>query len=170
VVPTTPRELGAVERLPRRIHRDGAFAVFADDGRPVELPADTTWRILIIGSDGEGRTTTLTALEKQWHREGRAAHRRFMSVDVDEGDTTHFVDDANTDVVVAIDPLTLRNSFDHWAHVVRRSRTGLLLGRSSVDHVDLLGAAPPPRPYAITPGRGEWVRHGHAMGIVQVTV
>jgi hypothetical protein len=170
VTPETPSPPRSVERLPRRLQHGGAFAVHADDGRAVELSPVDPWSVLIIGEPGSGRTTAMRSLAEHWRRERGHLERRLVLADHDEVPDDANIDGDDVDVIVVADPLELRNSFDHWAHVVRRQRTGLLLGRAASEHADLLGVAPPPRPYAIAAGRGEWVHHGNAMGIVQVTV
>lgn len=170
VASTSPWILPAPSRLPVRIERDGVFAVFADDSRAVELSTRDPWRVLIIGESGSGRSGAARSLADHWRRERGHMARRLVVVDHDEVPHEANLDDDDLDVIAAVDPLALRNSFDHWAHAVRRHRTGLLLGNAASEHADLLGAAPPPRPYAIAPGRGEWVQHGIARGIVQVTV
>ena len=170
VMPTTPRGPRVVERFPRRVHCEGAFAVFADDGRPVELSTRDPWRVMIIGESGSGRRVAARSLAEHWRRERGHLVRRLVVFDHDDVPDDTSIDDDDVDVIAVADPLDLRNSFDHRAHAVRRYRTGLLLGNAAGDHADLLGATPPPRPYAIAPGRGEWVQHGIAMGIVQVTV
>lgn len=170
VVPTTSNRPRSPERLARHLRSDGVFAVYADDTRPVELPSRGPWRVLVIGESGSGRSVAVRSLTEHWERERGRLARRLVVVDHDELPGETDFDDENVDVIAAVDALTLRNSFDHWAHGVRRHRTGLLLGRAAVEHADLLGVAPPPRPYALAPGRGEWVHHGNAMGIVQVTV
>ncbi len=157
-------------RLPVRIERDEVFAVFADDSRAVELSTRDPWRVMIIGESGSGRSGAARSLVEHWRRERGHLARRLVVVDHDEVPHEANFDDDDLDVIATVDPLALRHSFDHWAHAVRRHRTGLLLGNAVNDHADLLGVAPPPRPYAIAPGRGEWVQHGIAMGIVQVTV
>jgi len=167
---TNPWTPSRPPRFPGRIERDDAFAVFADTGRAVEFSSGDPWHVLIIGESGSGRTTALRSLADHWGRERAHLSRRLMVVDHDQVSREANLDDDNVDVIAAVDPLALRNSFDHWAHAIRRHRTGLLLGRAAVEHADLLGVAPPPRPYAIVPGRGEWVQHGSAMGIAQVTV
>ena len=163
------RRLPTLPRSPDRVERTNAFAVFADDRSPVTLPAHEPWRLVIIGERGSGRSTAVRAVAWQWNRDRGGSGRRLVVVDHDRSDTPVNVD-AETDIVVAVDPLSLRGSFDHWIHGLRRHRCGLLLGRSALEHADLLGASPPPRPYAMRPGRGEWVHDGEAMGIVQVTV
>ena len=170
VVPTTSNRPRSPERLARHLRSEGVFAVYADDTRPVELPSRGPWRVLVIGESGSGRSVAVRSLTEHWERERGRLARRLVVVDHDELPGETDFDDENVDVIAAVDALTLRNSFDHWAHGVRRHRTGLLLGRAAVEHADLLGVAPPPRPYALAPGRGEWVHHGNAMGIVQVTV
>ncbi|MFM8562801.1 MAG: FtsK/SpoIIIE domain-containing protein [Acidimicrobiia bacterium] len=163
------RRLPTLPRLPDRVERTNAFAVFADDLSPVNLPAHEPWRLLIIGERGSGRSNAVRAVEWQWNRERGSSGRRLIVVDHDRSDTPVIVD-AATDIIVAVDPLSLRGTYDHWIHELRRQRCGLLLGRTALEHADLLGVAPPPRPYGVRPGRGEWVHDGEAMGIVQVTV
>ncbi|NDA78678.1 MAG: hypothetical protein EBY07_12990, partial [Actinobacteria bacterium] len=145
------------------------FAVFADDERAVSLPTAEPWRLMVIGEPGSGRTTALRALAAQWHRERGHLSRRLVTID-DEETVDLNVNDESLDLIVVVDPLALRHEFDHWAQPLRRWRSGLLLGRSAVDHADVLGANVSPSPYAIVPGRGEWVHRGIAMGTVQVTV
>jgi hypothetical protein len=75
-------------------------------------------------------------------------------------------------VVAATSPNFLRARADHWLHRLRRSRTGVLLGRCVDEDGDLFGHygrlstfVPP------APGRGLWVEDGEERGIVQfVTV
>ncbi|MFM8857029.1 MAG: FtsK/SpoIIIE domain-containing protein [Actinomycetota bacterium] len=88
---------------------------------------------------------------------------------------TRLLDDpirsSNVSVIVGTSPSFLRSRPDHWAQQVRRSRTGVLLGRSIDEDVDLLGIhSSPPNVYASAPGRGLWVDGGSVMGIVQFVV
>jgi hypothetical protein len=164
----------SVSRVPDRIAGDH-FAVGLDDDVVVRPPDDVPWRVMIIGESQTGRSNALRAIAEEWKRRHSRpgctpTDRRLVIVDHDEILDPGLVDRVDVDIVVAVDPIDLRRDHEHPAHVIRRHRTGLLLGRSMIDHADLLGVTPPPRPYASRPGRGEWVRRGIAMGVVQVTI
>ena len=164
----------SVSRVPDRIVGDH-FAVGLDDDVAVRPPDDLPWRVMIIGESQSGRSNALRAIAEEWRRQHSRpgcsrTDRRLLIVDHDESLDPGFADRMDVDIVVAVDPIDLRRDHEHPAHVIRRHRTGLLLGRSMIEHPDLLGVTPPPRPYAPRPGRGEWVRRGIAMGVVQVTI
>lgn len=72
-------------------------------------------------------------------------------------------------IVASIEPATLRVRPDHWMAVIRRVRSGLLLGRSAHDDADLLGLFSAPEsmvPDAV--GRGLWVDRGTVIDVVQM--
>ncbi|MEY3091390.1 MAG: hypothetical protein RIU67_173, partial [Actinomycetota bacterium] len=72
-------------------------------------------------------------------------------------------------IVASVDPATLRARPDHWLNVVRRVRSGLLLGRSAHDDADLLGLfAVPESMVAHAVGRGLWVDRGTVIDVVQM--
>jgi len=71
-------------------------------------------------------------------------------------------------IVAGVTPSFVRTQHDHWIQHLRRSRTGVLLGRSSVEDCDLFGIhAPPLNVYRTAPGRGLWVDGGRGIDIVQ---
>lgn len=87
-------------------------------------------------------------------------------------DSKGAVGSTHISVMAATSPNHLRAHADHWLHRLRRSRTGVLLGRCADEDGDLLGqygrfsAFVPP-----APGRGLWVEDGEERGILQfVTV
>ncbi len=74
-------------------------------------------------------------------------------------------------IVVGTSAAFVRARPEHWIHQIRRSRTGVLLGRSIDEDADLFGLhAPHVNVYASAPGRGLWVDGGVNMGIVHVVV
>jgi S-DNA-T family DNA segregation ATPase FtsK/SpoIIIE len=76
---------------------------------------------------------------------------------------------AGVTVLAASRPDALRGIYGHWTQVVRRSRTGLVLGRTSELDGDLLGVVlPRRRPAPSAPGRGWLVIDGACQGIVQL--
>ncbi|MEN9802368.1 MAG: hypothetical protein RLZ37_1493 [Actinomycetota bacterium] len=78
---------------------------------------------------------------------------------------------SHVSVIAGTTPSLLRSRPDHWVQQVRRSRSGVLLGRSVDEDVDLLGIhTSPPNVYAPAPGRGLWVDGGSVMGVVQFVV
>jgi len=98
-------------------------------------------------------------------------HRRSVWAPV----ITRLLDDpvrsSNVSVIVGTTPSFLRSRLDHWAQQVRRSRSGVLLGRSIDEDADLLGVhSAPPNVCAPAPGRGLWVDGGSVMGVVQFVV
>lgn len=75
---------------------------------------------------------------------------------------------APVSVVATASPNVLRANPDHWLHHLRRSRTGVLLGRCADEDGDLLGQYG--RSSTFVPpalGRGLWVEDGEGRGIVQ---
>jgi hypothetical protein len=78
---------------------------------------------------------------------------------------------SHVSVIAGTAPSLLRSRPDHWVQQVRRSRSGVLLGRSVDEDIDLLGIhSSPPNVYAPAPGRGLWVDSGSVMGVVQFAV
>jgi len=78
---------------------------------------------------------------------------------------------SDVSVIAGTTPSLLRSRPDHWVQQIRRSRSGVLLGRSVDEDVDLLGLhTTPPNVYAPAPGRGLWVDSGSIMGVVQFVV
>ena len=78
---------------------------------------------------------------------------------------------AQVSVAVGVTPSFMRSRPDHWVQQVRRSRSGVLLGRSLDEDTDLLGVhSSPPNVYEQAPGRGLWIDGGSVMGVVQFAV
>ena len=74
----------------------------------------------------------------------------------------------NVTIIVSSSPNFVRIHPEHWINTLRRSRTGLLLGRAACEDADLLGVyATQAHVYGEAAGRGLWVVNGCPMGIVQ---
>jgi hypothetical protein len=74
----------------------------------------------------------------------------------------------NVTVIVSSSPNFVRSHPEHWINTLRRSRTGLLLGRAAREDADLLGVyATQAQVYGEAVGRGLWVVDGCPVGIVQ---
>jgi S-DNA-T family DNA segregation ATPase FtsK/SpoIIIE len=72
-------------------------------------------------------------------------------------------------VLAASRPDALRGAYGHWTQGVRRSRTGLVLGRTTEMDGDQLGVVLPRRwPVPHAAGRGWLVVEGACQGVVQV--
>lgn len=72
-------------------------------------------------------------------------------------------------VLAASRPDALRGAYGHWTQGVRRSRTGLVLGRTTEMDGDQLGVVLPRRwPVPHAAGRGWLIVEGACQGIVQV--
>lgn len=104
---------------------------------------------------------------------GRGA--RLVVVDdaelVDDPAMADVVAAPGTTVFAAARPDALRGAYQHWTSAVRRSRTGLVLGRPTEHDGDQLGVVLPrrwPAPHA--PGRGWLVVGGACHGLLQVAL
>jgi hypothetical protein len=74
----------------------------------------------------------------------------------------------NVTVIVSSSSNFVRSHPEHWINTLRRSRTGLLLGRAAREDADLLGVyATQAQVYGEAVGRGLWVVDGCPVGIVQ---
>ena len=74
----------------------------------------------------------------------------------------------NVTIIVSSSPNFVRSHPEHWINTLRRSRTGLLLGRAAREDADLLGVyATQAYVYGEAVGRGLWVVDGCPVGIVQ---
>jgi S-DNA-T family DNA segregation ATPase FtsK/SpoIIIE len=74
-------------------------------------------------------------------------------------------------VFAASRPDALRAAYGHWTQSVRRSRTGLVLGRTTEMDGDQLGVVLPRRwPVPHAAGRGWLIVEGACQGVVQVAI
>jgi energy-coupling factor transporter ATP-binding protein EcfA2 len=198
--PDPPRfEVCRPRRLPLVVNDAGdqAFAVQATDLEPIVLHDDVPTVFLMIGPRGSGRTTALHRWAEVWtacHPDG-VVHR-IGSVDdwyaavndtsasgllvIDDMPslwsrlTTHDVNDALTrghHLVAAVTPAVLRARPEHPLHDLRRRRTGLILGSSAHDDVELFGVFDLDLSFVEpAPGRGWFVDRGEVVDLVQVVL
>lgn len=71
-------------------------------------------------------------------------------------------------LIATASPHGIRSQPDHWLHPLRRSRSGVLLGRSAEEDGDLLGQYS--RHLDVIPralARGVWIEDGESLGVVQ---
>ena len=148
-------------------------AVCARRLEPMVAPVDsmtTSGVFAVLGPRGSGRSWALRRIADACRERGRDV------MVIDDADRVD-VDSAvigralrgELMIVTSIDPATLRARPDHWMTVIRRVRSGLLLGRSAHDDADLLGLFSSPEsmvPDAV--GRGLWVDRGTVIDVVQM--
>lgn len=187
-----------LHHLPRLIECDslqraGSWAVLADDLTEVSLPFGRG--IAILGTRHSGRTMVVGAMQHAWeqvHPSGRVIdlreHAEIVTINGQfDGEPTLIlasestlylyladffnqtvINSGNVTLIAGASPNFLRAHPEHWLNTLRRSRTGLLLGRAAVDETDLLGLyTSQPHVYGEAKGRGLWVVDGCPMGIVQ---
>ncbi len=146
--------------------------------------------LLVIGPSGSGRTTALRTITNSWKHAragvitvvtGRCVGEIPMVdsphlVVVDDADHVHGADDLlhrlhsaeDLTVVAAVDPLSLRISFDHWTQQLRKSQTALLMTECSVSDSDLMHPGRlPTQSIESRPGLA-WVISGGATTLVQI--
>jgi hypothetical protein len=74
----------------------------------------------------------------------------------------------NVTCIGSASPNFVRSHPEHWINVMRRTRTGLLLGRAALEDADLFGLySTQPHVFGEANGRGLWVVDGYPVGIVQ---
>ena len=148
-------------------------AVCARRLEPMVAPVDsmtTSGVFAVLGPRGSGRSWALRRIADACRELGRDV------MVIDDADRVD-VDSAVVGralrgelmIVASIEPATLRVRPDHWMAVIRRVRSGLLLGRSAHDDADLLGLFSAPEsmvPDAV--GRGLWVDRGTVIDVVQM--
>ena len=187
-----------LHHLPRIIVRESlqlaeSWAVAADDLAEVPLPVGVG--IAIVGSRHSGRSMVMAAMQQAWqqvHPQGQVIDLRQQLANIDEWDRTHdvptlilaheltmyprisdvltegFMNSGNRTLIASASPHFVRAHPEHWFNTLRRSRTGLLLGRAAVEDADLLGLySIQPHVYGEAEGRGLWVVDGCPVGIVQ---
>ena len=146
--------------------------------------------LLVIGPSGSGRTTALHTVARSWSRvrSGVVTLVRngcFDTIPVVDGPHLVVVDDADRTsapdeffrrlngsgdltVVAAVDPLSLRLSFDHWTQQLRRSQTSILMSECAHTDAELAHTGRlAPLPIAARPGLA-WVISGGATTLVQI--
>ena len=177
-------------------HAD-SWAVSGDDLREIAWPSTANQRICVLGGIGSGIDMVIDSLTRAWrarHPQGRVVDARdwqnFRGIwPNDWSPATLVVADAGNyesiewmnnvvrsdvasneqlSIVAGASPNFMRAHPEHWINVVRRSRTGLLLGRAGLDDGELLGIyANHDHVFGEAVGRGLWVVDGCAVGIVQ---
>lgn len=166
-VRTLPTFVASIEE-PRSV-----VAVCARRLEPMVAPVDsmtTSGVFAVLGPRGSGRSWALRRIADACRELGRDV------IVIDDADRVD-VDSAvigralrgEVMIVASIDPATLRARPDHWMTVIRRVRSGVLLGRSAHDDADLLGLFSAPEsmvPDAV--GRGLWVDRGTVIDVVQM--
>jgi hypothetical protein len=187
-----------LRHLPRAITSDSlqqaeSWAVLADDLTEVCLPFGRG--IAILGARHSGRTMVMGAMQHAWeqvHPLGRVIdlrqHTEIVNVkgEFDQKPTLILADEStayshiadflnqtaissdNVTLIASASPNFVRAHPEHWFNTLRRSRTGMLLGRAAVDEADLLGLyTSQPHVYGEAKGRGLWVVDGCPIGIAQ---
>ena len=167
--------------------------MLADDLTEVCLPLGRG--IAILGARHSGRTMVMGAMQHAWgqvHPRGRVIDLRQHTEIVDvysefEKESTLVLADestmnpsiadylnqtatssGNVTLIASGSPNFVRAHPEHWFNTLRRSRTGMLLGRAAVDEADLLGLyTSQPHVYGEAKGRGLWVIDGCPIGIAQ---
>ena len=171
---TTSSSRRALPRLPEHVnHADprviGVGGLSLDDIRVAWH--DVVGGVLVVGASGSGRSTALRRLSDSWRL---ACDREPLVVDdAERVSVAPGVDLAGGAMTfAAVSPGFLRARPDHWTQILRRSRTGLLLG-SAGNEPDLVGGFDGPADRLRTvfrdvPGRGVWVIDGVVADVVQV--
>jgi len=185
-------------RLPRTIDIDSlsiesSWAVAAEDLAEIAIPL--SGNICIFGARNSGRSTVMCAMTQAWrslHPLGELLDLRndveakeFTALS-DEHPTLILTDDTtmnptileylnettqgwgNVTCIASASPNFVRTHPEHWINVMRRTRTGLLLGRAALEDADLFGLySTQPHVFGEANGRGLWVVDGYPVGIVQ---
>ena len=185
-------------RLPTHIVEsdDARFAIRASDHRPLFPDHDADPAFLVIGPRGSGRTTALQRWSESWaaiHGEAPTqwidSTEKWSSAVVEERPGLLIIDDSSNlwnrlnpndldaalkngwHVAAAVTPSLLRARSEHVLHSLRRHRTGLVLGSSAHDDVDLFGVFDLDLSFVDSaPGRGWFVDRGEVVDLVQVVV
>jgi hypothetical protein len=187
------------ERLSTRItdRTRNSFAVRASDLGSISLAGEVGPVFLVIGPRGSGRTTTLRRRaetwracrpeaevcwvdsEDDWQAAMRASDRRQLLVVDDSAAmwnrlTANDVEEAlraGRHLAAAVTPSVLRARPEHVLHGVRRHRTGLVLGPSAHEDVELFGVFDLDLSFVgSAPGRGWFVDRGEVVDLVQVVL
>jgi S-DNA-T family DNA segregation ATPase FtsK/SpoIIIE len=197
VYPSVSKQL-ELRRLPSVIDIDSltqssAWGVAAEDLSEISLPLSNS--ICLFGAGDSGCSMTLDAMTQAWGRLHSLAQvfdlRKGAKAKVfnglgddqprlvlaDESTVNPLIMEilnqatqggGNVTVIVSSSPNFVRSHPEHWINTLRRSRTGLLLGRAAREDADLLGVyATQAQVYGEAVGRGLWVVDGCPVGIVQ---
>jgi S-DNA-T family DNA segregation ATPase FtsK/SpoIIIE len=197
VYPSVSKQL-ELRRLPSVIDIDSltqssAWGVAAEDLSEISLPLSNS--ICLFGAGDSGCSMTLDAMTQAWGRLHSLAQvfdlRKGAKAKVfnglgddqprlvlaDESTVNPLIMEilnqatqggGNVTVIVSSSPNFVRSHPEHWINTLRRSRTGLLLGRAAREDADLLGVyATQAHVYGEAAGRGLWVVDGCPVGIVQ---
>ena len=172
---------------------DSSWAVAADD--LTEIPLPLAGSICVFGARDSGRAMTIDAMRHAWeklHSPGRVFDLRNQAEAIvcdgrgDDQPTLVLADESTVDplimeflnqaaqgqgnvtLIASSSPNFSRAHPEHWINTMRRTRTGLLLGRTALEDADLLGVyATQQHVYGVAAGRGLWVVDGCPVGIVQ---
>ena len=175
------------------------FGVRSTDLGSLVVDVDAVPAFLVIGPRGSGRTTALRRWAESWTT--RHPDRKVFEIcseedwrnavtDSDSNSpgllvvddsptlwsriTAHDVDQMLTHglhLAAAVTPAALRARAEHPLHSVRRLRTGLVLGSSAHDDVELFGVFDLEHSFVEpAPGRGWFVDRGEVVDLVQVVL
>jgi hypothetical protein len=197
VYPSVSKQL-ELRRLPSVIDIDSltqssAWGVAAEDLSEISLPLSNS--VCLFGAGDSGCSMTIDAMTQAWGRLHSLAQvfdlRKGAKAKVfnglgddqprlvlaDESTVNPLIMEilnqatqggGNVTVIVSSSPNFVRSHPEHWINTLRRSRTGLLLGRAAREDADLLGVyATQAQVYGEAVGRGLWVVDGCPVGIVQ---
>jgi hypothetical protein len=197
VYPSVSKQL-ELRRLPSVIDIDSltqssAWGVAAEDLSEISLPLSNS--VCLFGAGDSGCSMTIDAMTQAWGRLHSLAQvfdlRKGAKAKVfnglgddqprlvlaDESTVNPLIMEilnqatqggGNVTVIVSSSPNFVRSHPEHWINTLRRSRTGLLLGRAAREDADLLGVyATQAHVYGEAAGRGLWVVDGCPVGIVQ---
>ena len=187
-----------LRRLPGVIDIDSltdtaAWAVAAEDLSEIFLPLGNS--ICLFGAGDSGCSMTIDAMTRAWRSVHPLGEVLDLRKDAEAKDANSHSDDqprlvladestvnpmimeilnqvtqggGNVTIIVSSSPNFVRSHPEHWINTLRRSRTGLLLGRAAREDADLLGVyATQTSVYGEAIGRGLWVVDGCPVGIVQ---
>ena len=187
-----------LRRLPGVIDIDSltdtaAWAVAAEDLSEISLPLSNS--ICLFGAGDSGCSMTIDAMTRAWRSVHPLGEVLDLRKDAEAKDFISHGDDqsrlvladeltvnplimeilnqvtqggGNVTIIVSSSPNFVRSHPEHWINTLRRSRTGLLLGRAAREDADLLGVyATQAYVYGEAVGRGLWVVDGCPVGIVQ---
>jgi hypothetical protein len=197
VYPSVSKQL-ELRRLPSVIDIDSltqssAWGVAAEDLSEISLPLSNS--ICLFGAGDSGISMTIDAMTQAWGRLHSLGQVFDLRKDAESKDFSSHGDDqprlvladestvnplimeilnqatqggGNVTLIVSSSPNFVRSHPEHWINTLRRSRTGLLLGRAAREDADLLGVyATQAQVYGEAVGRGLWVVDGCPVGIVQ---